>query len=194
MQNRGLRTKEKRLKTRELVTGGKAQTLGKMRKGDGKWKESYEIQPQAKMELTVCKDKNSLTSRNNSLDIWLGKAGLKGWQEENPSTQRWCWRKQKWKATQSLDQINISYLINIGFALLLTDYILHFPFPPCFHFYRLKSFNLVFLSDCIVPSVLPPLFPHSKSFPKCNSKNQEPFVRSEEFSLWFGSNISARFR
>lgn len=67
----GMRTRKNRLTRRKLDTGGKRrQTLGKIRKEGGVWKEPCEIYS-GQNELRICENKNSVASRNGRLDSLL---------------------------------------------------------------------------------------------------------------------------
>lgn len=112
--------------------GGKAQILGKMRKGNGMWKEPCEFR-QGPDELTMCKSKNSLATRNDRLAIYYeAKSGRRG-----ASMTR---GKHKSVATtyataSSKDKLCLQSLLSTeGLALLLTQDILHLPIPLLFHF------------------------------------------------------------
>lgn len=111
------------------------------------------------------------------------------------STHHLEWRKQKGQALYPVSTFH--WVWYHCFLITFSTFLFHhiFIFKN-----RLKSFNLsisIFLLDCILPSFYL-LSSHTPNpflflFAKYNSKNQEPFLRLEDFSFWFESNISVRF-
>lgn len=197
-QTLGLRTRDKRLKVRKLDTGGKAETnTGEDEEREWHVQRTLWNPVRGQHERTDAKNKNSLATRNDHLGnlLWsqLWQAGCKP-DKRKTSAHHLCWRKQKRQA--------------LSLSLYLQCRVWHYSLlRTCstflFHYFfifknRLKFINLgisIFLSDCILPSVLSPIShtqnPFLLPFAKYNSKNQGPFVRPRGvFSLVWVQHFS----